>query len=94
MVWTDPKPEEFTDFCAAMEKAGNKKVLVHCIANYRVSAVVSTYAINNLGWSVEQANELVSKIWTSIPDERYVAVLHRYNQTGFCQRVSITDWRQ
>lgn len=68
MVWTNPKPEEFTAFCAAMEKVGNKKVLVHCIANYRVSAVVSTYAIKNLGWSVEQANDLVSKIWTSIPE--------------------------
>ena len=68
MVWTDPKPEEFTAFCAAMEMVGNKKVLVHCIANYRVSAVVSSYAIKNLGWSVEQADELVGKIWTSIPE--------------------------
>jgi protein tyrosine phosphatase (PTP) superfamily phosphohydrolase (DUF442 family) len=68
MVWTDPKPEQFTAFCAAMEKVGNKKILVHCAANYRVSAVVSSYAIKNLGWSVEQADGLVSKIWTSIPE--------------------------
>ena len=68
MVWTDPKPEQFTAFCAAMEKVGNKKVLVHCIANYRVSAVVSSYAIKKLGWSVEQADRLVTKIWTSIPE--------------------------
>ncbi len=68
MVWTDPKPEQFTAFCAAMEKLGDKKVLVHCIANYRVSAVVSSYAIKKLGWSVEQADRLVKKIWTSIPE--------------------------
>lgn len=68
MVWNDPKPEEFTAFCAAMEKVGNKKILVHCIANYRVSAVVSSYAIAKLGWSIEQADELVRKIWTSIPE--------------------------
>ena len=68
MVWNDPKPEQFTTFCAAMEKVGNKKVLVHCAANYRVSAVVSSYAIKNLGWSVEQADGLVSKIWNSIPE--------------------------
>jgi protein tyrosine phosphatase (PTP) superfamily phosphohydrolase (DUF442 family) len=68
MVWNDPKPEQFTAFCAAMEKVGYKKVLVHCIANYRVSAVVSSYAIKNLGWSVEQADGLVNKIWTSIPE--------------------------
>ena len=68
MVWNNPKPEEFTAFCAVMEKVRDKKVLVHCIANYRVSAVVSSYAIKNLGWSVEQADGLVSKIWTSIPE--------------------------
>jgi protein tyrosine phosphatase (PTP) superfamily phosphohydrolase (DUF442 family) len=68
MVWNNPKPEEFSAFCVAMEKVGNRKVLVHCIANYRVSAVVSSYAIRNLGWSVEQADGLVNKIWTSIPE--------------------------
>lgn len=68
MVWTDPKPEQFAAFCTAMERVGSRKVLVHCIANYRVSAVVSSYAMVNLGWSVEQADELVRKIWTSIPE--------------------------
>lgn len=68
MIWTDPKPEQFTAFCAAMEKVGTRKVLVHCIANYRVSAVVSSYAIKKLGWSVERADSLVNKIWTSIPE--------------------------
>lgn len=68
MIWTDPKPEQFVAFCAVMKKLGSKKVLVHCAANYRVSAVVSSYAIKNLGWSVEQADKLVSKIWTSNPE--------------------------
>ncbi len=68
MIWTDPKPEEFTAFCAAMEKVGNKKVLIHCIANYRVSAVFSSYAIKKMGWSLQRADELVNKIWTSIPE--------------------------
>lgn len=68
MVWNDPKPEQFTAFCAAMKKVGDRKVLVHCAANYRVSAVVSSYAIKHLGWSIEQSDELVGKIWTSIPE--------------------------
>ena len=68
IVWTDPKPEQYTAFCAAMEKLGDKKVLVHCAANYRVSAVFSSYAIRNLGWSVEQADKLVNKLWTSVPE--------------------------
>ena len=67
MVWDDPRPEQFTAFCAAMKKVGKKKVLVHCAANYRVSAVISSYAIKNLGWSLEQADGLVNKMWTSNP---------------------------
>ena len=68
MVWDDPKPEQFNAFCSAMEKVGNQKVLVHCAANYRVSAVISSYAIKHLGWSVTQADSLVNKIWTSVPE--------------------------
>ena len=89
MVWNDPKPEEFTAFCAAMEKVGNKKVLVHCIANYRVSAVISSYAIKNLGWSVEQADGLVTKLWTSIPEysmndtwQSYIDTIRRDSADG------------
>lgn len=68
IVWTEPKPEHFTAFCAAMDQVGDRKVLVHCAANYRVSAIVSSYAIKHLGWSTEQADELLNKIWTSIPE--------------------------
>tara|TARA_B100001123_G_scaffold186098_1_gene212892 strand:- start:2862 stop:3344 length:483 start_codon:yes stop_codon:yes gene_type:complete len=68
MVWEDPQPEQYVAFCEAMKKIENKKVLVHCVANYRVSAVVSSYAIKNLGWTVEQADGLVNKIWTSNPE--------------------------
>lgn len=68
MAWSEPKLEQFEDFCAAMEQVNGRKVLVHCAANFRVSAVVSSYAIKHLGWSVEQADELVNKIWSTIPD--------------------------
>jgi len=68
IVWTEPKPEQFATFCAAMDEVRNKKVLVHCIANYRVSAIFSSYAIKNLGWTAAQADELVNKLWTSIPE--------------------------
>lgn len=81
MIWTDPKPGEFTAFCAAMERVGDRKVLVHCIANYRVSAVVSSYAIRNLGWSVEQADQLVERIWTSIPEYPMNDTWRRYIET-------------
>ena len=68
MVWEEPRPEQYPTFCDIMKKIAGKKVLVHCAANYRVSAVVSSYAIGNLGWSVEQADEFLNKLWTSIPE--------------------------
>ena len=66
--WDAPKPEHFTAFCSAMEEVGNKKVLVHCAANYRVSAMVSCYGMSHLGWSEAEADALVSKIWSSVPE--------------------------
>lgn len=67
VVWTDPRPEQFAAFCAAMEKVGDRKVLVHCAANYRVTAFFSSYAIRHLGWSTAQADALVARIWESNP---------------------------
>ena len=47
--WEKPEPRHYTEFCAAMNNVGDKKVLVHCAANFRVSAMVSSYALNELG---------------------------------------------
>lgn len=68
MVWEEPQPEQYTTFCDVMKKVMDHKVLVHCAANYRVSAVVSSYAIRHLDWTVEQADEFLNKLWTSIPE--------------------------
>ena len=35
----------FTDFCAAMDAHKGEKVLVHCAANYRVTAFMGLYRI-------------------------------------------------
>jgi uncharacterized protein (TIGR01244 family) len=67
VVWTDPQPEEFAAFCAAMQKIGDRKVLVHCAANYRVTAFLSSYAIRHMGWTTDQADALVARIWESNP---------------------------
>lgn len=67
VAWTDPRPEQFTAFCAAMEQIGDRKVLIHCAANYRVTAFFSSYAIRHLGWTTAQADALVSRIWDANP---------------------------
>ena len=70
----DPQRAHYEAFCAAMEKVGNRKVLVHCAANFRVSAMVSSYAVKHMGWTLEQADALVEKLWTSVPGYEMVPV--------------------
>jgi uncharacterized protein (TIGR01244 family) len=67
VIWTDPRPQQFDAFCTAMEQVAGSKVLIHCAANYRVTAFFSSYALRHLGWSTEQADALVSRIWESDP---------------------------
>lgn len=66
--WTMPLKENFTAFVETMDGLGDRKVLVHCAANYRVTAFYSTYALKKLGWSEQQADALVARIWESIPE--------------------------
>ena len=82
VAWTDPRPEQFAAFCAAMQQVGDRKVLIHCAANYRVTAFFSSYAIRHLGWTTEQADALVARIWNSNPRyamddtwRRYIAAI-------------------
>lgn len=41
--WRDPKAEEFQSFLNAMDRVGDRKVLVHCWANARASAFVAAH---------------------------------------------------
>ncbi len=65
--WSNPAPEDYTTFVEVMSQAEQKKVLIHCAANYRVTAFFSTYAMQKLGWSPQQADSLVSSIWEQDP---------------------------
>jgi protein tyrosine phosphatase (PTP) superfamily phosphohydrolase (DUF442 family) len=66
--WTMPLQENFTAFVQTMDGLGDRKVLVHCLANYRVTAFYSTYAMKKHGWSAQQADALIAQIWESRPD--------------------------
>jgi protein tyrosine phosphatase (PTP) superfamily phosphohydrolase (DUF442 family) len=58
-----PRPEEFARFASSMEAARDRRVWVHCAANYRVSAFVSIYGQLYLGWSAEKAQALIDRLW-------------------------------
>ncbi len=58
-----PTAEDFEQFVSAMQANGERKLMVHCAANYRVSAFFGIYGVKHLGWSVEQAYEFITAIF-------------------------------
>ncbi len=63
VVWNEPQMSDFTAFEQVMETAVQQKTLIHCAANYRVTAFFSLYAMKHLGWSAAEADELMSFVW-------------------------------
>ena len=61
--FANPTSSDFDQFALAMKTVGGQKVWVHCAANYRVSAFVSTYGQLELGWSAEQGQALIRQLW-------------------------------
>lgn len=67
--WQNPTIEDYQRFAAALAQTQDQKILIHCAANYRVTAFFSSYAMNKLGWTQEQADTLLNSIW--LQDPRY-----------------------
>jgi uncharacterized protein (TIGR01244 family) len=62
--WENPQENDFTAFEAVLQRAGaGEKILIHCAANFRVSAFYSLYAMKHLGWTETQADEFRASIW-------------------------------
>jgi protein tyrosine phosphatase (PTP) superfamily phosphohydrolase (DUF442 family) len=61
--WGAPTEADFDAFAAVMQQNQDKRVLVHCAANYRASAFYALYAMQNLGWSETQADALTASLW-------------------------------
>jgi len=58
-----PKLEEYKQFKGKMRQSEGKKLLIHCAANYRVSAFYSRYAIESGRWTTEEADRFMLSIW-------------------------------
>jgi hypothetical protein len=46
-----------------MDERKDKRVHVHCEANFRASAFISMYRILRLGWNEDEAFTIMHKIW-------------------------------
>lgn len=61
--WAAPKDGDFAAFEEALQATADDKVLIHCAANFRVTAFYSLYALKHLGWTAEQAGAFRALIW-------------------------------
>ena len=61
--WEGPKVGDFEAFETVMQALPPGKTLVHCAANFRVTAFYSLYALKHLGWSEAQADEFRASVW-------------------------------
>jgi len=65
VVWTNPTEADFAAFEQVMtELPPASRTLVHCAANFRVSAFYGLFAMKHLGWSAEQAEAFRAPIWS------------------------------
>jgi protein tyrosine phosphatase (PTP) superfamily phosphohydrolase (DUF442 family) len=62
-----PQPADLERFFQVMDAARDKKVFVHCAANYRVSSFVALYGEARLGWSPADADAHIRRIWEPNP---------------------------
>ena len=58
-----PTAANFADFTAALDARHDRKLFIHCAANWRVSTFVALYRIKTLGWPVEAAIAGLRQVW-------------------------------
>ena len=63
VVWEDPTYDDLDQFFRVMTQYQDRKVLVHCALNWRVSSFVFLYRVIQQRVSVEVAEQSLLKIW-------------------------------
>ena len=63
VTWRAPESEAFVQFMNAMDAHADKKIHVHCEANYRASAFIMMDRVLRLGWKKEDAVPVMEKMW-------------------------------
>lgn len=63
VAWENPQESDFTAFEAAMQESSTGRTLIHCAANFRVTAFYALYAMKHLGWTEMQADEFRATVW-------------------------------
>ncbi len=59
-----PTEQNYQAFVCAVTAHSDDKLLIHCAANFRVSAFYAIYANHCLGWTVDEAWSHIHSIWS------------------------------
>lgn len=63
VIWNTPTKDGLDRFMDIMDESKDKKILVHCQANFRATAFVALYRILRQGWNADDAMAGMHKIW-------------------------------
>ena len=89
--FNDPQADEFQVFADYLQRAPNKKTLLHCQVNFRATAFSFLYRVIYQGVSVQQAKADMNTVWQ--PDTVWrdfiFAVLAAHNIDPACEGC---DW--
>jgi protein tyrosine phosphatase (PTP) superfamily phosphohydrolase (DUF442 family) len=82
--FASPTDRDLAAFFEAMDRTNGRRVLLHCGANYRVTAFLGLYRVMRLGWTIDEAFELMRTVWEPNEDwARFIAaVLRQHGQRG------------
>ena len=61
--WNTPTRDGLHVFMDMMDANKDRKIHVHCEANFRASAFITMYRILRLGWNPEEAFAVMHTIW-------------------------------
>src|SRR5688500_3130118 len=63
VIWNTPTKDGLDRFMDVMEENKDKRILIHCQANFRATAFVALYRILRQGWNANDAMEGMHRIW-------------------------------
>ena len=63
VIWNTPTKDGLDRFMDIMDENKDKKILVHCQANFRATAFVALYRILRQGWNADDAMAGMHQIW-------------------------------
>lgn len=61
--WGTPTSDGLNIFMDKMDASSEKKIHVHCEANFRASAFIAIYRIMRLGWQEDESLKIMRQIW-------------------------------